>query len=718
MEQRFYNNPIAFSILLGTTFFIYVGCIGPYSTGTITTLQRQFLFKSSEIGVLISVNDIVAMVTVTLTAYFGASRHRPRIMGWFTFLFAVGCVVSTIPQWVEESAFQNLTANANSTGRGDFMCDVTKVPEDTCSEKEKEESGAQHLKALWLYLGQALFGLASSGYLSLGISYLDDGVPRNKAPLYFAGIFIVSSLGSFVAFGLSAFSLSLHTDFYKINVDDLGYDDRDPRWIGAWWLGYLVYAGLFILLALPYFLFPKKWPLQLKEDEIELETKPETNNRKSVSADQECQTTISGDADEFGVVVKNGVEGPRPQLNGVSEKQNGHDKRNGMGNGYNKFDNEVDDGNDEKQSTGDDTEKGNLVSFSSVTGYLSAIRRLFLNFTFMALIMGSTCSSANLSGYYTFIGRYLQTAYDVTPADVSIILSAVSTPTSVLGIMFSSVLINRMNLKLRGLLNLAAICKGIAVAFVLGNFAVFCGKALIAGVTTPYPGSNEISLEAAPTCMANCECEKGVYTPVCGSDGLTYVTPCHAGCTGIRENDHGETVYTNCTCVSPTSTASPLFEGPLTAVKNQCPRFCRVKIIVFIVLYCVSSFAQSSMGNSVVNSKLRVVENRDKALALALGSFFNKVLAYIPAPIYYGLAIQSTCAMFQESCGETGNCLIYDTDRFSTNFWGLFCGLGVATVFCYAVASFSLRRNAKGEYYALQLHFFGSKSRNENEEKE
>ncbi|KTG32904.1 hypothetical protein cypCar_00047474 [Cyprinus carpio] len=43
---------------------------------------------------------------------------------------------------------------------------------------------------------------------------------------------------------------------YFLEYKDL--NNEDPRWVGAWWLGFLMAATLLLLTSLPYLFFPRK----------------------------------------------------------------------------------------------------------------------------------------------------------------------------------------------------------------------------------------------------------------------------------------------------------------------------------------------------------------------------------------------------------------------------------------------------------------------------
>lgn len=51
-----------------------------------------------------------------------------------------------------------------------------------------------------------------------------------------------------------------------------------------------------------------------------------------------------------------------------------------------------------------------------------------------------------------------------------------------------------------------------------------------------------------PPCNSSCICDMDKFAPICGTDGLTYFSSCHAGCKEAFMVN-GKTQYKDCLCV-------------------------------------------------------------------------------------------------------------------------------------------------------------------------
>ena len=58
------------------------------------------------------------------------------------------------------------------------------------------------------------------------------------------------AIGPSFGFLLSAMTTKLYVDFDRVPVDQIpDIEQFDPRWIGAWWLGFVISGPLLILLG-------------------------------------------------------------------------------------------------------------------------------------------------------------------------------------------------------------------------------------------------------------------------------------------------------------------------------------------------------------------------------------------------------------------------------------------------------------------------------------
>lgn len=61
----------------------------------------------------------------------------------------------------------------------------------------------------------------------------------------------------------------------------------------------------------------------------------------------------------------------------------------------------------------------------------------------------------------------------------------------------------------------------------------------------------------------------------------------------------------------------------------------------------------------------RCVHDNQRSFALGIQWIKVRILGTIPAPMIFGTLIDNTCILWQESCDDAGNCLVYDNHYMS-----------------------------------------------------
>lgn len=187
-------------------------------------------------------------------------------------------------------------------------------------------------------------------------------------------------------------------------------------------------------------------------------------------------------------------------------------------------------------------------------------------------------------------------------------------------------------------------------------------------------------------CNAECNCEYVKYAPVCHEPSqTTFFSACHAGCSTIEDDKE----FGNCSCV-PLITLDFLNDdrsdennGKKGHIENElegfdvrlsfnfnkvragpCPSSCNGPYLLFMVLTCIIQTLACSgkIGNVLVN--YRSVEKKDKSFAQGVTLMIISLFALIPGPIIYGAIIDSTCLIWEESCGTRGNCWFHHRENF------------------------------------------------------
>ncbi|XP_068416677.1 solute carrier organic anion transporter family member 1C1 isoform X3 [Eschrichtius robustus] len=574
-------------VFLGALSFVYFAkaLAEGYLKSTITQIERRFDIPSSLVGVIDGSFEIGNLLVITFVSYFGAKLHRPKIIGAGCLIMGVGTLLIAMPQFfMEQYRYERYSPFSNST----------------------------------FSISPCFLGSKSP----LPISVME----KSQSKINNGCVQTVAIIGPIFGFLLGSLCAKLYVDVGFVNLDHITITPKDPQWVGAWWLGYLIAGSISLLAAVPFWYLPKSLP------------RPRH----------------------------------REDSNSSSEKS--------------KF--IMDDHTDYQTPLG---EKAKIMEMAR--DFLPSLKSLFGNPVYFLYLCASTVQFNSLFGMVTYKPKYIEQQYGQSSSKANFVIGLINIPAVAFGIFSGGIVMKKFRISVCGAAKLYLGSSVLGYLLFLSLFALGCENSDVAGLTVSYQGTKPVSYHERALfsdCNSRCKCSETKWEPMCGANGITYASACLAGCqtsTGSGKT----TIFNNCTCVGIAASKSGNSSGMVGRCQkdNGCPKM----FLYFLVISVITSYTLSLGGIPGYILLLRCIKPQLKSFALGIYTLAVRVLAGIPAPVYFGVLIDTSCLKWGfKRCGSRGSCRLYDSNAFRHMYLGLTMILGTMSIFLSTAVLFTLKK--------------------------
>ncbi|XP_077560543.1 solute carrier organic anion transporter family member 4A1-like [Haemaphysalis longicornis] len=325
------------------------------------------------------------------------------------------------------------------------------------------------------------------------------------------------------------------------------------------------------------------------------------------------------------------------------------------------------------------------------------VKRLFTNPTYVFLTFAASAETLIASGLTGFATKIFISMFGISPTKASGILGAVSVPSACGGTMLGGWVITKLNVKSSTIVRYCGILSFIPW-FTLFVFMHSCESKHSALVNATHTGADlQIKFERLTRgCNSHCNCTGVMYDPVCGTDNLTYYSPCVAGCASARPFEKTK-LFTECSCVDAPTMYMPSKTGTgfyYMAKRDLCAADCGL-VAVYAAAMFVALFFTFLLIVPALTALLRSLDEDIKSTGIGLNYVAIRIFGTIPGPMMFGHLIDRSCILWQTSCsGEDGSCAIYDNSVMGMNLFRLVISVKSASIFFFFCASLTSRTQA------------------------
>ncbi|KAF7287700.1 hypothetical protein GWI33_003343 [Rhynchophorus ferrugineus] len=433
-----------FVLLLSFLVTLQQALSSGYINSVITTIEKRFEIPSSLSGLVASSYEIGNVITVIFVSYLGSRRHIPVWIGVGSVLMGVGSLIFMVPHFISDENMGVTTLNTTE----DNMCRVVSVHDqdmglgrlssglsspplapnnirgDNCIRGSPSTRGP----VILFVIAQLLLGCGGSPLFTLGTTYIDDHVKSESSSIYIGCMYSMAAFGPVLGFLLGAYLLSFHMDsFSKIIFINAG----DKRWVGMWWGGFFLCGFLLIIVAIPFFSFPKV--LEHEKEKIRLIEKQAAEN--------------SGNSEKTGTTEKD-------KSNTVNKK--------------------------EDPAYGKD-----------IKDIPKSMWKLASNPIYMVTCLGACTELIIVSGFVVFLPKYLETQFSLSKSQASVFTGSIAIPGACIGIFIGGLILKKMELRPKGLVQFVLISNTICLLCYGLLFFLGCDNLKMAGTTIPYFNSTQ-----------------------------------------------------------------------------------------------------------------------------------------------------------------------------------------------------------------------------------